>query len=226
MNKPKLIFLGTNSVLERYIEACERQDQPIAGIIDSDWYGNKDTFCDLPVLDSESVFDADPNKYRDCVFFIGVNWNPDAGRDIGKRKMFIDLVKRHKLACINLIDPTSYVSRYCSLGQGVFIGANCYLEPRSVISDFVSIYGGNCVGHDSVIGENTVLQREVTVHAKIGTNSYIGIGSFVIRDGEVKIGNNVVVAPCLHVVRDVKDNEHVRLSKDSFKIYRNLNQTT
>jgi NDP-sugar pyrophosphorylase family protein len=221
----KLIFLGTNSVLERYVEACERQGQEIEGIIDSDWYGNRDTFADLPIIDTEKIFSDHPTRYKDFVFFIGVNWNPEAGRDIDKRKMFINLIRQHQLPCINLIDPTSYVSRFATLGQGVFIGSNCYVEPNCVIGDFVSIYGGNALGHDTWIGENTVIQRESKLHAKIGNNCYIGIGSYVIRDPSLTIGDDVVVSPCVHVSRDVSNNETVTLSKDSFRIYRNKNQS-
>lgn len=224
MKKP-LIFLGTNIILERYIEACERQGQPIAGIIDSDWYGNRDTFAGLPILDSQDIFQTDPYKYKDHVFFIGVNWNPNAGRDINKRKMFIDLVRQYQLPCINLIDPLSYVSKHCKLGQGIFIGANCYIEPFCIIEDFALIYGGNGIGHNSEIGENTVIQRDAGMHAKIGRDCYIGIGSYIIRNGDIRIGNNVTVAPCLHVARDVKDNENITLSREAIKIYRSKNET-
>jgi len=223
MIKKPLIFLGTNSVLERHIEACERQQQPIAGIIDSDWFGNRDTFSDLPVLDTHTVFDTDPGRYRDYVFFIGVNWNPNAGRDIHKRKMFIDIVRQHNLECINLVDPSSYVSKFATLGQGIFIGPGVNIEPYSVIGDFVTLYGHNGVGHHNHIGENSVLQRESFIHANIGSNTYVGIGSAVIKDGDITVGNNVTIAPCLHVARNVADNENVRLSKDSFRVYQRSN---
>jgi len=224
--KKKVIFLGTNSVLERQIESCERQNQEIAGIIDSDWFGNTEIFCDLPVLDSETIFDSEPEKYKDFVFFIGVNWYPYDQRDIQKRKMFINLIRRHQLDCINLIDPTSYVSRYTTLGKGIFIGPGVNIEPHSIIEDFATLYGHNGVGHHNRIGENSILQREAIIHAQIGCNTYVGIGSAIIQDYSMTIGNNVVISPCLHVARNVKDNEKVSLSKDNFRVYRRLNQGT
>ena len=223
MTKP-LIFLGTNSVLERYIEACQRQNQPVAGIIDSDWYGNRETFAGLPILDSQTVFESDPDKYRDYVFFIGVNWHPHAGRDTDKRKMFIDLVKQHKLQCINLIDPLSYVSKYARLGQGIFIGSSVYVEPNCVIEDFALFHGFNGIGHDSHIGENTVFQRYAGIHGKIGHDSYVGIAGHICPvDKMITVGNNVIIAPCLHVARDVADNEKITLSKDMVRVYRHIN---
>jgi acetyltransferase-like isoleucine patch superfamily enzyme len=222
----KLIFLGTNSVLERYIEACEQQGQEIEGVIDSDWYGNRDSFAGLPLLDSEKIFQEDLKKYSNNVFFIGVNWNPTYQRDQIKRKMFIDIVKHYNLPCINLISPNSYVSKYSTLGSGIFIGSNCSIEPRANIGSFVSIYENSTVGHDNYIGENSVLQRNTLVHAKIGKNSYVGISSIIMTDGSTIIGDNVVISPCLHVARNVNDNEHVTIDKKSLRIYRNKNQAS
>jgi UDP-3-O-[3-hydroxymyristoyl] glucosamine N-acyltransferase len=222
----KLIFLGTNSVLERYIEACERQGQEIEGIIDSDWYGNRESFAGLPLLDAEHIFHSNPKKYSDYVFFVGVNWNPTYARDFTKRKMLIDIVRQYQLPCINIVDPGSYVSRYASLGSGIFIGANCAVEPHTVLEDFVSIYGNSTVGHNNHIGENTAIQRNTFVHAKLGKNCYVGIGSYIMRDGSTVIGDNVIIAPCLHVARDVKDNENITIDRNSVRIYRNRNQPT
>ena len=223
MSAKSLIFLGTNGVLERHIEACERQNQPIAGIIDGDWFGNTEKFAGLSVLDTHHVFDTNPDKYKNHVFFVAVNWNPKAGRDITKRNMFIDLVKRHHLECINLIDPSSYVSQHAVLGQNVYIGPGTIIEPFAVIEDFATIWGNTTLGHHNRLGENSVLQREAVVHALIGSNTYVGIASVIVSDPEPIIGNNVVIAPCIHVTRDVCDNEKISLSKDSFRIYRRYN---
>ena len=216
----ELIFLGTNSVLEQQIEICELIGQPIKGIIDSDWYGNRKTFASLPLLDSEDVFEKESNKYSDYVFFIGTNWNPLNLRDRNKRKKLIDIIRKHNLDCINLIHPQSYVSGYATLGKGIFIGANVSIEPDVSVGDFVQIWHNSTVGHHVTIGENTVLQRRTGVSAEsVGKNCYISSGAGIPNHNV--IGNNVVVAPGLLVIRDVKDNENVRIDKNSVRIYRN-----
>ena len=223
MTKP-LIFLGTNSVLERYIEACDRQNQPIAGIIDGDWYGNRESFAGLPVLDSETELASNPDKYKDHVFFIATNWHPLAGRDIDKRLKYIDLIDRLNLPCINLIDPASYVSRYAQLGKGIFIGHAVSIEPYCQIKDFVLFHGGNFIGHHSTIDHNSVFQRSASLHGKVGKNCYIGVDTNVFSlNNSVTMGDNVVVAPCLYVTRDVEDNETVTMSKDSRRVYQSNN---
>lgn len=216
----QLIFLGTNSVLERFIEACERQQQPIAGIIDSDWFGNCESFAGLPILDTQTVFETDPLKYQDYVFFIGTNFHPDGGRDIAKRRTLIDIVRRHNLPCINLIDPLSQVSRFATLGSGIFVGAHVIVEPHAVINDFVTMWGQNTIGHRCLIGENTVIQRGSTVDVVAGANAYVGIGSWVFDQEVLHIGNNSIIDPCLHVARHVQDNERVQMDRNSVRIYR------
>jgi len=215
-----LVFLGTNSVLQRHIDACQRQDQPIAGIIDSDWFGNQETFAGLPLLDSQDIFNTDPNKYKDYVFFIGTNWFPGAGRDIIKRKTMIDLVVKHQLHCINLIDPTSYISPTAQIGSGIFIGANVSIEPGAIVNDFAILWGNNSVGHDSIIGQNSVLQRGASIHAKLGQDVYVGNGTWLFKHQGITVGDRAIFDPCLHVARDVLTNEHVKLDRKAHRVYR------
>lgn len=216
-----LIFLGSNTVLERYIEACERQSLTAVGIVDSDYYGNTDTIADLPVIDSFEGLEQNPDKYKNSVFFIATNWNPLNPRDTEKRKSIIELVRRLNLTCANLIDPTSYVSRYTQIGQGVFVGSGATVEPRVKLDDFCNIGDQVIVGHDSVIGENTVLARNSGVHAKVGSHCYISVHAFVWDHGGVTVGNNAMISPSMWVKRNVADNEHVTLDKNAIRAYRN-----
>jgi len=227
MNKKKLIFLGTNSVLERHIEACELQGQSVAGIIDSDWFGNRDTFAGVPMLDSQDIFATVPEKYKDYVFFVAVNWNPRADRDINKRKMFIDLVRKHNLPCINLIDPRSYVSKFATLGQNIFIGPGVNIEPYATVEDFATIWSNTTLGHHNRVGENSVLQREAVVHAQIGKDVYVGIATTIVgNDHYMTIGDGANIGPCLHVARNVAPGEKISLSRDEIRIFRRSGLTT
>lgn len=227
-----LVFLGTNSVLERYIEAADRQNQSVAGIVDSDWYGNRKTFADIPVIAGNQDLLDNIEYWRDnYVFFVATNWLPTSiqiqgvnrdsqNRDINKRSDFCATVDKFDLSCINLIDPTSYVSGYAKLGKGIFIGANVSVEPYVQIDDYAQLWSGISVGHHSHIGRNTVLQRESGLYGKIGQECYVGVGTHIVRDGTSVIGDNVVIAPGLTVFRDVDSGEHVRMNTASAKVYR------
>ena len=204
------------------IETAERLGYEIVGIIDSDWFGNQDTFCEVPVINSQTIFETDPTLYQDVEFFICVNWNPmDNHRDATKRKQFIELVNRYQLPCANLISDLSYVSRFASLGKNVFVGNATTIEPDCVIEDFVCIMDNVTLGHHSRIGHNSVMQRMSSLKGTVGHDSYVGIGSMIFSHHGCTVGNNVDIGPGLYVSRDVKDNEQVRLDRHAVKIYRN-----
>lgn len=219
----KIIFLGTSLSMTIQIESAERLGYEIIGIIDSDWFGNRDTFCDLPVIAPESIFETDPDRYQNTEFFVCVNWDPNANyQGLTKRKRFIDLVNRYQLPCANLISDLSYVSRFAKLGKNIFVGNATTIEPSCVIEDFVCIMDHATLGHHSMVGHNTVMQRMSSLKGRVGHDSYIGIGSMIFAQNDgCTVGNNVDIGPGLHVSRDVKDNEQVRLDRHAVKIYRN-----
>jgi carbonic anhydrase/acetyltransferase-like protein (isoleucine patch superfamily) len=218
----KIIFLGTSVSMGIQIETAERMGYEITGIIDSDWFGNQEAFFEVPVIDSETIFETDPTHYQNVEFFICVNWDPTVNpKGILKRKRFIDLVNRYQLPCTNLISDLAYVSRFAKLGKNVFVGNATTIEPDCVIDDFVCIMNNVTLGHHSRIGSNSVMQRMSSLKGTVGHDSYVGIGSMIFSPYGCAVGNNVDIGPGLYVSRDVKDNEQVRLDRHAVKVYRN-----
>jgi carbonic anhydrase/acetyltransferase-like protein (isoleucine patch superfamily) len=166
MNNKPLILLGSNSVLYKQIEVCEDNGIEIAGIIDSDYFGNTERLCDLPIIDTEKSFN-DPVKLnfykQNFNFFCATNWvpfkDPVSIRNKEKRKNLIDMIDLLELDCINLIDKFARVSKYAKLGKGCFIDGNAMIEPGCIIHDFVNIYANCEVGDNANIGRNSVMQR-------------------------------------------------------------------
>jgi UDP-3-O-[3-hydroxymyristoyl] glucosamine N-acyltransferase len=217
MSNP-LIFLGTCANIIRYKDAAERQGLTVAGILDSDWYGNQQDFHGIPVLDTESNID----KYQSTNdFFIATNWSidPNHVRDTGKRKMFINLVREKNINCINLIDPTSYIGTGTQIGQGVYVAFCAMIEPGTVLKDFCQVHDFVGLAHGTQVGENTIIQRQAGLHADIGDDVYIGMWAKAYKPGLLKIGNGAIINPSLYVARDVAPGEQVRLTKESIKIY-------
>ena len=217
MSKP-LIFLGTCANIIRYKDAAERQGLTVAGILDSDWHGNKQDFQGIPILDSETNI----LKYKDTHdFFIATNWSIDPNhlRDTGKRKMFINLVREQGIPCINIIDPTSYIGTGTIVGQGVYIAYCAMIEPGTTLKDFCQVHDFVGLAHGTIVGENTIIQRQAGLHADIGDDVYIGMWAKAYKPGLLKIGNRAIINPSLYVARDVAEDEQVRLTKDSIKIY-------
>ena len=213
-----LIFLGTCANIIRYKDAAERQGLTVAGILDSDWFGNTADFQGIPILDSEqNIF-----KYRNSHdFFIATNWtiDPNHVRDKEKRKMLIDLVRKQGIECVNIIDPSSYIGTGTKIGQGVYIAFCAMIEPGTVLKDFCQVHDFVGLAHGTQVGENTIIQRQAGLHADIGDDVYVGMWAKAYKPGLLKIGNGAIINPSLYVARDVEPGETIRLTKDSIKIY-------
>jgi UDP-3-O-[3-hydroxymyristoyl] glucosamine N-acyltransferase len=217
MSKP-LIFLGTCANIMRYKDAATRQGLNVVGILDSDWYGNKDDFYGIPILDTESNID----NYKDTHdFFIATNWtiDPNHIRDKEKRKMLIKMVYEKGIRCINIIDPTSYIGTGSTVGQGVYVAFCAMIEPGTTLHDFCQVHDFVGLAHGTTVGKNTIIQRQAGLHANIGDDVYIGMWAKAYRPGLLTIGSNAVINPSLYVARDVAEGEHIRLTKDSIRVY-------
>jgi serine O-acetyltransferase len=99
-----------------------------------------------------------------------------------------------------------FIYRGFHISQGAELGEGFYFNHRgTVIIGPVKIGKNCCVGHNVVIGrayKNGVLGRPT-----LGDNVWIGTGSVLV--GEIKIGNNVLIAPLTFVNFDVPDNSIV-----------------
>jgi carbonic anhydrase/acetyltransferase-like protein (isoleucine patch superfamily) len=228
MAKP-LAFIGCNSAMQLLADAATRQGLIVAGIIDSDYYGNTEEYYGFPIIGSETQFEDDAlfntlsDKYD---FFIATNWSPDPvhNRDREKRKYLIDLVERLGITCINLIDPNCYIGSNVKIGQGTYIGYNSYIEFDNQIGSFCIIHSDNGISNGCTIGKNTIIrQRCGLANADIGNNVYIGTCTNMFTSSRrLVVGDSAVVNQGLWVMRSVEPEEHVKLTKDAIRVHRNL----
>lgn len=227
MAKP-LAFIGCNGAMQLLADAAYRQGLKVAGIFDSDYYGNTEEYRGFPIIGSEQQFE-DPKMLnmlcKDYDFFIATNWSPDPvhDRDRDKRKYLIDLVERLGITCINLIDPNCYIGSNVKIGQGTYIGYNSYIEFDNQIGSFCIIHSDNGISNGCTIGKNTIIrQRCGLANADVGNNVYIGTCTNMFTSSRrLIVGDGAVVNQGLWVMRSVEPNEHVKLTKDSIRTQRN-----
>jgi len=190
-DKP-LIFLGSNSIMEKYTEICEENGIHIHGIIDSDYYGNTDQISGITIIDSEEVFnDIKKLTYYKSTFnfFCATNWTPFLDsisiRNKEKRQKLIKLIKQHDLNCISIIDTFSTrVFKSTKIGYGVYIDGHVNLEPRVTIGNFTNLYSHTLIGHDSIIGENCVFQRMASLASNciVEDEVYAGLSAKLFKN--------------------------------------------
>lgn len=223
-NSRPLIFIGTNSNLYQYIELCQTVGIEIAGIIDSDYFGNTQTYCDLPVIDSEIAFD-DAYKLahykQNFNFFCAVNWSPITVdrvyvRNREKRNRLIDQIDHCGLPCISLISPNSCISPSAEIGRGVFVDNLVNVEPKVIVGDFTTIYSYTLIGHTTKIGRNCVFQRHsVLSNDSIVENEVYFSPMVKCTKGGIRISTNTFVHEGVYMRRGTLPNEIVSLTAEN-----------
>ena len=214
-----LIFLGSNINLEKYIEVCDEHGITIHGIIDADYYGNTTEISGVPVIDTELSF-LDPEKLKyyqtNFNFFCATTWVPltdsVSERNKQKRHRLIDLIKQNQLNCISLVDKQSKVSKFSLVGRGVFLDYLVLLSPNVEVGDFTFIYNGTSIGHDTVIGENCVIQAYSIVMSQctMGDNVFFGTRVQALKH-QTKISSGTFVHEMVYLRRNTLPNEIVSI---------------
>lgn len=224
-NSRPLVFLGTNSNMYKYIEICSLNNIEVAGIIDSDYYGNTEEFCGIKVIAPDTIFD-DPTgleEYRNQYnFFCAVNWTPMQDpvsiRNKSKRDMYLDLISEKKLSCISIVAPMSFVAPSVTIGNGCFIDNMVHIESGVTIGNYVNVYAKTHIGHHATIGDNTVLQRMCVAPSESFVEKDVYFGPMVkaLKDG-ARFGTNTFIHEGVYIRRGTVPGEVVTLQGEGLK---------
>ena len=210
-----VIFLGTSTNLEVPLRICQLSNIPVAGIVDSDYYGNTDKKNGVEIIGSEHSFDFDAARDQ-FDFFIGQSYSTQDQRSRKKRLDYISIINHHNLNCATLIHPGSEIYDGVEIGPGcligfcagishhVTIGAHSRLDSFSMIGHHVEI-GDNCyINSYSMISTNTIIKDNVSIMP----------GAAILRTGKNRtvVGNDAIIYPRVTVARDVDPGEIVSLA--------------
>jgi acetyltransferase-like isoleucine patch superfamily enzyme len=210
-----VIFLGTSTNLEVPLRICQLRNIPVAGIVDSDYYGNTDKKNDVQIIGSEHSFDFDASRDQ-FDFFVGQSYSTQDQRSRKKRLDYISIINRYNLNCATLIHPGSEIYDGVKIGPGcligfcagishhVTIGAHSRLDSFSIIGHHVEI-GDNCyINSYSMISTNTIIKDNVSIMP----------GAAILRTGKnhTVVGNDAIIYPRVTVARDVEPGEIVSLA--------------
>lgn len=179
-----VVFLGSNYNLNQMTDVCEAQGLSVAGIVDSDYYGNTDTIGGVPVIGSEDTFTFTDQYY----YFLAVNWMPGtrAERNRSKHAEFVALIDDQNLECVSLKHPTAIIPSTVTIGKNVFVGAYSVIGNYSVIGDFCQVREQSYLAHNSRLHTNVIVQVQSYVGAniQIGDNCYLAVKSSVMSRGQ------------------------------------------
>ncbi len=115
--------------------------------------------------------------------------------------------KRKEL--LNVIHPSSSVSKTCVMGFGNFISKNVSLNPLAKLGDLCIINTGAIIEHECSIGTAVHIAPGAVLagNVSVGDLSFIGANA-VVKQG-VRIGKNVIVGAGSVVLNDIEDHQKI-----------------
>lgn len=191
----KVVLIGAGGYCSGVIDSLKKMNQyEIAGITDP---VKKGTLCGAQILGTDDELER--------LYCEGIQYAHVTVGSIGDPSLRRKLVKKAKtigFELISIIDPTSIISEFTTLGEMIYVAKNavinsnvsignycmintgCIVEHGCILEDFVHIAPGAVVAGDVHIGENSHvgLNASILQGIHINPNVIIGAGSVVLGD--------------------------------------------
>ena len=165
----------------------------------------------------KSINDTNPYKFQYLGDESSTNfnlWDLDVDFILGigdnklREKIYNFIIKKGKKV-ITLVNSTASISRFATIGDGVFINRNVKVNALANIGKNVILNTGCIIDHECDIKENVHVAPGAVLagNVKVGVSTFIGANA-VIKQGVV-IGNNVVVGAGTVVLGDISDGKTI-----------------
>jgi sugar O-acyltransferase (sialic acid O-acetyltransferase NeuD family) len=102
-----------------------------------------------------------------------------------------------------IIHPTAVVSRYASMGKGVFVGQGVQIVAGAVIGDLALINAGAVVSHHVRVGEAATIGPNATLAGRSSVHAFVLVGAGATLLPDVVVGEGSVVGAGAVVVSEV-----------------------
>jgi sugar O-acyltransferase (sialic acid O-acetyltransferase NeuD family) len=201
----KIVIIGAGGfgreVLD-VIDACNQADEiyePLGFIVDPQ-YGTPGTLINnKPILGG---FDWLEKHVDDVYVTCGV----------GPSHLRYQLIQRAiAVNCrfINLIHPSTIITRWVTMGQGVIITAGCILTNQIKIGSHVHLNLDCTIGHDVVLQDFVTLAPGVHVSGNVtlGLGCYVGTGANIIE--KLQVGDWSIIGAGSAIVKSIPPNTTV-----------------
>jgi sugar O-acyltransferase (sialic acid O-acetyltransferase NeuD family) len=193
----KLVVFGTGDIarLAHHYFATDSEHQVVAFTVDRAFLKGE-TFCDLPLVAFEDVARRfPPAVHRMFVALSYAQMNQlRAAKYQAAKQLGYELV--------------SYVSSRCTYLAQDPPGDNCFILEDNTIQPFVRIgndvtlWSGNHIGHDAVIGDHVFLASHIVVsgHVRIGDYCFLGVNA-TLRNG-IRLAERTLVGAGATIMAD------------------------
>ena len=195
-----LIIVGAGGHARVVIDAAELQGFNILGIVDINYHKQEETIINYKVIGGVSELEHFDRK--DTKVFIAIG-------DAKERALYFEEAKKMGFSIPKIIHPTAILSKYITIGDGVFVNSGVILNAEIIIGENAVVNTGAILDHEVHLGKHSHIAPGCKIggRVKIEDFTFIGIGSTVIN--KIKIGSHVMVGAGSLVIRDVESNSTV-----------------
>ena len=172
MSKVVVFGAGDIAKLAHFYFSTDSEHQVVAFTVDAE-YVRGDSFEDLPLVPSDQVLKRYPPSTHKM--FVAISY----------QQMNRVRAAKYEWAKALGYELVSYVSSRCSFLARQPPGDNCFILEDNTVQPFVRIgndvtlWSGNHIGHDSVIGDHCFISSHVVVsgHVRIEQGCFIGVNA-------------------------------------------------
>ena len=170
----KLVIFGAGDIarLAHFYFSTDSDHQVVAFAVDPE-YRAAETFLDLPLVSIDDAVERyPPDEHK---MFVAMSYQQ------------MNRVRAAKYARAKALgyELVSYVSSRCSFLTRYPVGDNCFILEDNTVQPFVRIgndvtlWSGNHIGHDAVVGDHCFISSHVVVsgHVDIGPSCFIGVNA-------------------------------------------------
>lgn len=124
----------------------------------------------------------------------------------------------------SVVGPRSVIEAHCVLGEGVHVGADCFLHPRVtlldgvVLGDRVLVHSGTVIGSDGFgfapVEGGRWQKIEQLGRVVIGSDVEIGANTAIDRGAlhDTRIGDGVKIDNLVHIAHNVEIGDHTAIA--------------
>jgi sugar O-acyltransferase (sialic acid O-acetyltransferase NeuD family) len=170
----KLVLFGAGDIarLAHFYFSTDTEHEVVAFAVDPE-FRDAESFLELPLVPVDQVTRLfPPHEHK---MFVAMSY--------GK----MNRVRAEKYAMAKALgyELTTYVSSRCSFLTSHPPGDNCFILEDNTVQPFVRIgnnvtlWSGNHIGHDSIIGDHCFISSHVVVsgHVRIGQGCFLGVNA-------------------------------------------------
>jgi sugar O-acyltransferase (sialic acid O-acetyltransferase NeuD family) len=193
----KVVVFGMGDIgrLAHYYFAHDSEHEIVAFSADRE-YVKESTYLGLPVVEFERIDQVYPPS--DYKMFIALSY-------ARMNQVRADKYFRAKEMGYELV---SYLSSRCTFLTDNPIGENCFILEDNTIQPFVRIgnnvtlWSGNHIGHDSVIGDHCFLASQIVVSGRVQIGAYCFIGVNVTLRNAITVAAHTLLGAGAIIMKD------------------------